>query len=86
MRATSTEAYYEAGELSEIHSKVILRTLKQQNRPLIAEEIAKFSGLRYDQVWRRMSELERDNKVTCTDETSLTSSNRRAFKWRLIEQ
>ena len=84
MRETSIDAYNTAGELQDIHRKMILRTLINHG-PLIAEEIAKYSGLRYDQIARRMSELERDNKVTCTDEISLTTSGRRAFKWQIIE-
>ena len=85
MRETSIEAYETAGEIRTIHSRMILNTLKMHNRPLIAEEIAKNSGLRYDQVSRRMSELERDNRVICTDETALTTSGRRANRWKIIE-
>ena len=85
MRATSIEAYKSTRDGATIHRHIILRTMKQVNVPLIAEEISKLSGLQYNQVSRRMSELERENKVTCTDETSLTTSGRRAYKWKLCE-
>ena len=60
--------------------------MRSVNRPLIAEEIAKHSGLEYSQVSRRMSELEREERVLCTDITGFTTKGRRAYKWMLCEK
>lgn len=85
MRETSLEAFANSREEAMRHRHIILRTMNRVNTPLIAEDIAFKSGLEYNQVSRRMSELERENRVTCTKETKLTSKGRRAFMWKLCQ-
>ena len=86
MRATSIEAFVSTRDGARQHRIIIIRAMNRANRPLIAEEIAMISGLDYNQVSRRMSELERDNKVICTNETKETTSGRRAYKWKLCKK
>lgn len=83
MRQTSKEAFVASRDGARKHKNIILSTLKRVGRPLIAEEIAKYADLEHSQVGRRMSELEREDKVTRTDITGLTTKGRRAFKWKL---
>lgn len=84
MRETSKEAYANLGDLRKNHWRIILSTMREVNKPLIAEQIALNAGLEYSQVSRRMKELEEANKVACTKEKALTTKGRKAFKWILV--
>jgi predicted ArsR family transcriptional regulator len=53
--------------------------------PMTSERISAICGLRYDQVWRRMSELERAGLVIDSGKTEKTSSGRNATLWELNE-
>lgn len=83
MKETSIEAYQSSHELRIKHHSIILNTMKVINTPLIAEDIAIYAGLEYNQVSRRMKELELQDKVICTQEKGLTSKGRKAFKWMM---
>lgn len=82
--ATSHEAAASAEPLAKRHRRIIFDTLKAAEPVALAgEEIADSCGLSYWQVMRRMSELERENKIFCTSLTHMNRSGRRAYKYAL---
>ena len=84
MKQTSIEAYHSTRGTAETHRNMILEAMRIICEPVTSEDISILSGLRYDQTWRRMSELEKDGKVVCTKLKCATSSGRMANKWRLV--
>ncbi len=84
MKQTSIEAYHSTQDMAETHKRVILETMEDIGAPLICEQIAFYSRIDYIKIARRMSELEKDGKVVCTELKGATSSGRMAHKWRLV--
>ena len=85
MKQTSKDAFVQSRESAKSNRHIILNTMNAMKSPMTSEQISEHCGLRYDQVWRRMSELERDNKIRCTNELDVTSSGRFAHRWELIK-
>ena len=60
MKSTSIAANIKAEDFKGSHRQKILYYLKGE---MTGKDIAELSGLKFESVMRRMSELERDNKV-----------------------
>ena len=58
---TSNLAAHQAGSLAKQHCAIVLGVLKDHPDGLTSEEISERCRLRFDQVWRRVSDLERQN-------------------------
>jgi len=84
MRATSKEAYAKSEEAGRRHRAIILNTMRRIGRPEIAERIAIEAGLEYNQVSRRLKEIEDRGLIRCTSRKALTSKGRNAFEWELV--
>ena len=83
MKQTSIDSYNSTRNSAATHRNMILEAMSSVDIPVTSEEISVLSGLRYDQTWRRMSELERDGKIVSTKEIGITTSGRPAYKWML---
>jgi len=83
MRKTSLEAYHSLPDQKTVYSKIIKAMKRMKGNQGNFQQIAKVAGLYPDQVWKRLSELERMKIVENTGETSLTSSGRKAMVRRL---
>jgi DNA-binding MarR family transcriptional regulator len=79
--STSMEAARASKDLSTAHYKLILEALKE---PGTFYELADRSGLRPDQVWRRLGELERRGLALPLDETRPSPSGRACRVWKLL--
>ena len=60
MKATSIAANIKANHFKGSHRKKILHFMSGE---MTGKQIAKATGLKFESVMRRMSELERDNQV-----------------------
>jgi predicted transcriptional regulator len=60
MKFTSIIANLKAGKFKGSHKQKILHFL---NGEMTGKEIAKASGLKFESVMRRVSELEKENKI-----------------------
>ena len=86
MKQTSIDAFHSIEGKRETVQSVIVITMSKSRKPLTSEQIAFLSGLRYDQIWKRMSELERNGIVRDTGNTETNTSKRKATVWELIEK
>jgi predicted transcriptional regulator len=62
------------------HFERILNTLRKHG-PLGKDGIAKESGLRPDQVWRRLSEMEKIELIRQTGQTVRSDAGRQEREW-----
>lgn len=85
MKETSVEAYHSVKEKVISDKAIVLHTMRTASQPMTSQQIADRCTLDYYQVSRRMSELERDGKVECTQEIALNKSGRKAYKWQIKE-
>jgi len=69
MKQTSIQANIQANNFKGSHKKKILYFLKDE---MTGKEIAEKTGLKFESVMRRMSELERESKV-------ITKGSRKGF-------
>lgn len=85
MRITSRIAYKEIQpQIGGIH-KIIEKGMAQIKRGTF-REIARASSLRDDQVWKRLSEMERKGIITNTGEMKVCSISRRPCHiWEINE-
>jgi CRP-like cAMP-binding protein len=60
MKQTSMEANIKANDFKGSHKKKILHFM---NGKMTGKDISEVTGLKFESVMRRMSELERENKV-----------------------
>ena len=81
---TSNLAAHQAPSLAKQHALIVLGVLKKNPSGLTSEEISEKCRLRFDQVWRRTSDLERQNLITKTDTARKNSSGRYAVVWRVV--
>ena len=86
MKQTSIDAFRSIEGKRETVQSVIVSIMSKFRIPLTSEQIAFYSGLRYDQIWKRMSELERNGIVRDTGNTATNTSKRKATVWELIEK
>jgi predicted transcriptional regulator len=70
--------------LSSHHAKII-SALRQSKNGLIYEQVASFIKLDKHQVGRRLNELEKMQIVYKPGEKRLTSTNRSAYVYKLVE-
>lgn len=85
MKQTSIDAFHSIEGKRETVQSVIVSVMSKFRIPLTSEQIAFYSGLRYDQIWKRMSELENKGIIKDTGEKLLNTSGREATLYRLIE-
>lgn len=83
MQETSLEAYHSLDhyKIDNLHAK-ILEGLKLIGKGT-SEQISDAIGIPYTQVWRRLSELERDEKIYNTKIKHKNKSGRNAFQYAL---
>ena len=67
------------------HFERILNTLRKCG-PLGKDGIAKESGLRPDQVWRRLSEMEKIELIRQTGKTVRSNAGRQEREWCINDQ
>jgi len=83
---TSLDAYQsiESRQLNETYQSILsaLEVLKSAS----AEQIAIYLGKEHEQINRRVSELEKQNKIYRNGKQALTKKGRLAYCWALIEQ
>lgn len=79
---TSHQAAEKADTLAEKHAQIICNTLADHG-PLGKDGIAAKSSLRPDQVWRRLSELEKWGMIEQTGNTVKSMAGRQEREWML---
>lgn len=77
---TSHEAAESIKESANKHMVIIHQTL-ELNGPMGKDKISAISGLRPDQVWRRLSEMEKLGMVKLTGRTVESFSGRKEREW-----
>ena len=70
---------------TEKHKKIILKVLEDNKKAMTPEQISVQCRLRFDQVWRRMSDLAKENKVVKTHLKAVNSSGKFGTKWALAD-
>lgn len=85
MKRTSLEAGISMREPAKVHRMLILDVFAKSGRPMTSEMISCRCGLRYDQVWRRISELVNAGHLKDSGGVAATSSGRAATLWMLNE-
>ena len=80
---TSHMAAESVADVTKGHMEVICACLKKYG-PLGKDGIAKYSGLRNDQVWRRLPELQKMGLIELTGKTARSNSGRSEREWQAI--
>ena len=80
---TSHMAAESVADVAKGHMEVVHACLKKYG-PLGKDGIAKYSGLRNDQVWRRLPELQKMGLIELTGKTARSNSGRSEREWRAI--
>ena len=80
---TSHMAAHSVADVAPAHMEVIHACLKRYG-PLGKDGIAKYSGFRNDQVWRRLPEMEKLGMIELTGKTAKSNSGRSEREWRAI--
>ena len=80
---TSHMAAESVADVTKGHMEVICACLKKYG-PLGKDGIAKYSGLRNDQVWRRLPELQKMGLIELTGKTARSNSGRSDREWQAI--
>jgi hypothetical protein len=80
---TSHMAAHSVADVAPAHMEVIHACLKRYGA-LGKDGIAKYSGLRNDQVWRRLPEMEKMGMIELTGKTAKSNSGRSERDWRAI--
>lgn len=62
---------------------LILKAMREINVPCTFREIARQLKLKDEQIWKRLNELEKDNKVTVTGKKKCQFSGRNVSLWGL---
>ena len=86
MRKTSLEAYHSLPDQKTVYFKIIKAMKRMKGNQGNFQQIAKVAGLYPDQVWKRLSELERKKVVYNTRKVCKTSSGRNAMVRRLYKK
>jgi predicted ArsR family transcriptional regulator len=79
---TSHMAAESVADVTKGHMEVICACLKKYG-PMGKDGIAKYSGLRNDQVWRRLPELQKMGLIELTGKTARSNSGRSEREWRV---
>lgn len=83
-RPTSKEGEQFVRVFKKTHHEKILEALAGLKVGGTHEEIAKIADMRPDQVWKRLSELERDEKIFDTGITRKLKSGVNGIVWQLV--
>lgn len=78
MKETSILAHRSMLDQAKIHRKVVYETMKKIGKPCTPEQVSNNCYLRYDQVWRRFSELKKEGLIRETGIRTINSSGRSA--------
>lgn len=84
MKNTSKEAFESIKPTRPNLHRIILRALYQIKQGSF-RDIASAAGLKPVQVWKRLSELERKNRIKPSGTKICPTSLRRVTIWKLIE-
>jgi predicted ArsR family transcriptional regulator len=79
---TSHMAAESVADVTKGHMEVICACLKKYG-PLGKDGIARYSGLRNDQVWRRLPELQKMGLIELTGKTARSNSGRSEREWKV---
>jgi predicted ArsR family transcriptional regulator len=79
---TSHMAAESVADVTKGHMEVICACLKKYG-PLGKDGIARYSGLRNDQVWRRLPELQKMGLIELTGKTARSNSGRSEREWQI---
>lgn len=79
---TSKQAAHRVGEFANTFMAVIYHELKKGDATF--EELSRSTGLRPDQVWRRLPDLEKLGLAQATDLTRRGSGGRNQRVWRAL--
>lgn len=81
--STSHEAAERVSEFASGHRRVILAALKLHG-PLTVDEIAQHTGLKSQQINKRLPELQRDKLAEPLEQRGVSASGRPARVWQAI--
>jgi len=84
MKEASIQAKDSMKSKAEKHRKIILDTLKRENKPMTSEMISTKCWLSYHQVARRNGELERSGHIRYIPAFGKTSTGRTAGGWQAV--
>lgn len=84
MKQTSRDAYRESRSEAAKHRNIILETMRRYNRPMSSLMISTQCKLSHDQVWRRMSELEKAEKIIDSKLKAVNPSGKKATMYKLV--
>lgn len=83
MQETSLESYHslDHDSIDTLHSKILeaLAVIKVGT----SEQVATYTGIPHERLWKRFSELERDEKIYNTKIKHKNKSGRNAFQYSL---
>ena len=79
---TSHMAAESVADVTKGHMEVICACLKKYG-PMGKDGIARYSGLRNDQVWRRLPELQKMGLIELTGKTARSNSGRSEREWKV---
>ena len=79
---TSHMAAESVADATKGHMEIICACLKKYG-PLGKDGIAKYSGLRNDQVWRRLPELQKMGLIELSGKTARSNSGRSEREWQI---
>ena len=89
-RRTDPETSHKAAKVISYkvgsHKAKILAAMGMYGVPMHFERIAEVANLKDQQVWKRLSDLEKDGKIRPTGKTRKTSSGCAARLWLLAQE
>jgi len=83
MKTTSIQANEYIKPIKPTHKRIIIETMQKYGKPMTFQMIAVKCMLTESQVWKRLSELEKDNLIEYTDLKGTTSSGCKAGYWKI---
>lgn len=86
MKPTSKEAHEAIKPIKPTHKQIIVDVMKLYRKPMTFQMMAVHCRLTESQIWKRLSELERDGMIKYTDLKGLTSSGCKAGYWKLVDK
>lgn len=84
MKPTSKEAHEAIKPIKPTHKQIIVDVMQRYGKPMTFQMMAVQCRLNESQVWKRLSELERDGVIKYTDLKGTTSSGCKAGYWKLV--
>jgi hypothetical protein len=84
MKQTSRDAYRDSRTEAAKHRDIILEVMKKYNRPMSSLMVSIQCKLSHQQVWKRMSELEKAEKIKDSKLKAVNPSGKKATMYKLV--